>query len=86
MQQTRKSLSSSMSNIILSCDVDPRFKSFSSSGKRVVITSSSATKRCHDGGTSIQGQQTSHNSNKEQQAPIDLCSRRGSTGFHESAR
>ena len=88
MTRTRKSLSSSTSNMILSCDVDPRFKSSSSPGKRVVITSSSASKRSqrHDGGTSIQGQQTSHNSNKEQQAPIDLCSHRGSTGFHESAR
>ncbi len=88
MTQTRKSLSLSMSNIILSCDVDPHFKSSSLPGKRVVIKISSATKRSqhHDGGTSIQGQRTSHNSNKEQQAPIDLCSHRGSTGFHESAR
>ena len=87
MTRTRKSQSSSMSNIILSRDVDPRFKSSSSQGKRVVITSSSATKRSqrHGGGTSIQGQQTSHNSNKEQQALIQLCSHR-STGFHESAR
>ena len=88
MTRTRKSQSSSMSNIILSRDVDPRFKSSSSQGKRVVITSSSATKRSqrHDGGTSIQGQRTSHNNNKEQQAPIQLYSHRGSTGFHESAR
>ena len=87
MTRTRKSLSSSTSNITPFRDDDPSLKSSSSPGKRV-SRSSSATDRSrrHDCGTSIQGQRTSHTSNKNQQASIESCSHRRLTGFHESAR
>ena len=87
MTRTRKSLSSSTRNIIPSRDDGPRFKSSSSPGKRV-RRSSRATDRSqrHDGGTSIQGRRTTHNSFKKQQAPIESCSHGRTTGFDESAR